>query len=279
MSDKFIKAAVLGYPAVHSKSPLIHNYWINHYGLAGSYEAITCAPENLKETIQRLKDEGYKGLNLTIPHKESVMQFCDNIDLNAQNIGAVNTVVIEHNGRIRGLNTDGFGFLGNIYESDQNFSFEYKCAVVLGAGGAARAVISALIGEQIEKIILGNRTLETAQKLAQDMDMQTGIIEVIPWEQRSEALKKADLLINTTSLGMSGADALEIDLSHLSSRALVNDIVYVPLETPLLKAARERGYHAVTGIGMLLHQARPAFNEWFGVMPEVTPELRDLVLK
>jgi shikimate dehydrogenase len=279
MSDKFIKAAVLGYPAAHSKSPLIHNYWINHYGLAGSYEAITSAPNNLKATIQRLKEEGYKGFNLTIPHKESVMQFCDDIDLNAQNIGAVNTVIIENNGRLRGLNTDGFGFLGNIYESDQNFSFEYKCAVVLGAGGAARAVISALIGEQIEKIILCNRTLENAQKLAQDMDMRTGIIEVIPWEQRSEALKKADLLINTTSLGMSDAGALEIDLSHLSSRALVNDIVYAPLETPLLKAARTRGCHVVTGIGMLLHQARPAFNEWFGVMPEVTPDLRELVLK
>jgi shikimate dehydrogenase len=274
----FIKTGVIGHPVAHSQSPRIHNFWIEKHRLEGSYEAIECAPGDLKDGIKRLVDEGYKGFNVTVPHKEAILKLCDSVEMNAQNIGAVNTVVIE-GGKLRGLNTDSFGFLANIYDSEPSFSFEYKSAVVLGAGGAARAVISALIGEQIEKIILINRTRAKAEKLAHEMDMKTGILEVRDWESRSAVLAEADILVNTTSLGMTGQPPLEIDLQALSAKALVNDIVYVPQETELLTQARARGAGAIGGIGMLLHQAQPAFNEWFGVMPEITPELRELVLK
>jgi shikimate dehydrogenase len=274
----FVKTGVIGHPVNHSLSPRIHNFWIEKYQLEGAYEAIDCAPLDLADTIKRLVDSGYRGFNVTLPHKETIMKLCDTVDLNAQNIGAVNTVVIE-DGRLRGLNTDGFGFLANIYETEPGYAFDYKCAVVLGAGGAARAVVSALIGEQIEKIILLNRTRANAQILADEMNMGTGIIEVRDWDERAQVLKDADMLVNTTSLGMTGQPPLEIDLQALSANALVNDIVYAPLDTPLLKQARARGALAISGIGMLLHQARPAFNEWFGVAPEVTEELRERVLK
>lgn len=270
------KVGVIGHPAAHSKSPLIHRYWMEKYAIEGTYEIIDLTSETLKEGVRNLVDLGYQGFNVTLPHKEKIMSLCDVVDLNAQNIGAVNTVVIEK-GQLRGLNTDSFGFIANIYEAEPQYNFEYKCAVVLGAGGAARAVISGLIGEQIEKIFLLNRTQEKAQKLANEMNMKTGIIEVIDWQHRSEILRDVDMLINTTSLGMAGQPSLEIALENLSPRALVNDIVYTPLETPLLKAARQQGCLVVSGIGMLLHQARPAFNEWFEIMPEITKELKHLV--
>ncbi|MCB9982890.1 MAG: shikimate dehydrogenase [Rhodospirillales bacterium] len=276
--SKQIKCGVIGHPITHSKSPLIHNYWINTYGLNGIYEAIDVAPENLETGVKRLIDEGYKGFNVTVPHKETIMALCDKIDHNAQNIGAVNTVVIE-NGRLRGMNTDGYGFLHNIWDTDPNFDFEDKCAVVLGAGGATRAIVSALIGERIGKIILLNRTRERAENLAEDMGKVGNFITVEDWKNRHAVLTTADLLVNTTALGMQGQPVLEIDLGKLPVHALVNDIVYAPLDTDLLKAARVRGNKTVTGIGMLLHQARPAFKEWFGLLPGVTDELNELVLK
>lgn len=273
-----IKCAVIGHPISHSKSPLIHNYWINAYNFNGTYEAIDIAPENLERDIKRLIDEGYKGFNVTVPHKESIIDLCDSVDYNAQSIGAVNTVVIE-GGKLRGMNTDGFGFLHNIWDVDPDFDFEDKCAVVLGAGGATRAIVSALIGERIGKIILLNRTRARAENIAQGMSVLCDLIDVIDWEGRASALGEADLLINTTALGMSGQPPLELDLSALPPRALVNDIVYAPLDTDLLKAANAKGNKTVTGIGMLLHQARPAFKEWFGLLPDVTQELNELVLK
>jgi shikimate dehydrogenase len=274
----FIKAAVIGHPVKHSKSPLIHHYWIKKYGLQGSYEAIDLAPENLERGLKDLIKEGYTGFNFTVPHKEAVMKLCDSVDLNAQSIGAVNTVAVEGK-KLRGMNTDAYGFLTNITESTGGFSFGGKCAVVLGAGGAARAVIGGLMGAGIGKIILMNRTKGRALALASEMDMATGIIHVADWESRDDIMHEADLLVNTTSLGMNGQLPLEIDLKKLSARALVNDIVYAPLETQLLKDARALGATTVSGIGMLLHQARPAFKAWFGVMPEVTDELQELVLK
>ena len=273
-----IKACVIGHPVSHSKSPLIHNYWIKTYGLNGSYEAIDAAPENLKSEIRRLTDEGYQGFNVTVPHKEAILELCDKVDLGAQNIGAVNTVVIQ-NGALRGMNTDGFGFLHNIWDANPKFYFEEKTAVILGAGGATRAIVSALIGEYIGQIILLNRTRARAETIREEMGCMSDLIVVEDWDHRVELLARADLLINTTSLGMQGQPPLDLDLKALPSHALVNDIVYAPLQTDLLRSAQERGNPTVTGIGMLIHQARPAFKEWFGLLPDVTDELKKLVLE
>ena len=276
--SEFIKTGVIGHPISHSKSPQIHNYWIKAYGLQGSYDAVDIAPDDLKDGVQHLIDEGYAGFNVTVPHKEQIVSLCTNVDHNAQAIGAVNTVAIE-SGKLRGLNTDGFGFLNNIWNDVPDFEFENKRAVILGAGGASRAVISGLIGEQIGQIVLLNRTREKAETIQKEMGFLSDLIVVEDWEARNEILDSADILVNTTSLGMQGQPALDIDLKALPKTALVNDIVYAPLQTNLLKAAQEGGHTAITGIGMLIHQARPAFKEWFGLLPDVTDELRDLVLK
>ena len=206
-----IKACVIGHPVSHSKSPLIHNYWIKTYGLSGSYEAIDTAPENLKSEIRRLTDEGYQGFNVTVPHKEAILELCDKVDLGAQNIGAVNTVVIQ-NGALRGMNTDGFGFLHNIWDVNPKFYFEEKTAVILGAGGATRAIVSALIGEYIGQIILLNRTRARAETIREEMGCMSDLIVVEDWDHRVKLLARADLLINTTSLGMQGQPALDLDL-------------------------------------------------------------------
>ena len=277
MSD-IIKAGVIGHPIKHSKSPIIHNYWIEKEGLNGSYEAIDIAPENLKDGIQKLVDEGYAGFNVTIPHKETVLDLCDKVEGNAAVCGAVNTVVIE-DGKLIGHNTDSFGFLANIKEAKPDFDFEEGAAVVIGSGGAARAVVSGLIGHRIPEVILVNRTRERAEAIAEEIGLNTDLVEVVDWDERHEALQWANLLVNTSSLGMEGQPELDLNLEELSADAVVNDIVYTPLETPLLKAAAARGNPTVTGIGMLLHQARPAFHEWFGVMPEVDEELERLVLE
>ena len=272
-----IKAGVIGHPINHSKSPLIHNYWIKKEGLNGSYEAIDIAPENLKSEVGRLIDEGYAGFNATIPHKEAILELCDEVESNAEICGAVNTVAIK-DGKLIGQNTDSFGFLANIRQAKSNFDFEGGTAVVIGSGGAARAAVSGLIGHRVPEVMLINRTRERAEAIAKEIGLGTDLVEVVDWEDRHDALKWANLLVNTTSLGMEGQPPLDLNLDQLGGHALVNDIVYSPLETPLLKAAAERGNPTVTGIGMLLHQARPAFNEWFGVMPNVDEELERLVL-
>ena len=273
----FIKAGVIGHPIKHSKSPIIHNYWIEKGRMNGSYEAIDIAPENLKSDIQRLVEEGYAGFNVTIPHKEAVLELCDEVDGNAEICGAVNTVVIK-DGKLIGHNTDSFGFLTNIKTAYPDFDFEEGPAVVIGAGGAARAIVSGLIGHRIPEVILVNRTRERAEKIAKDIGLGTDLVEVVDWDERNDVLQWANLVVNTTSLGMEGQPALDLNLDALSNDALVNDIVYSPLETDLLKSAKDRGNPTVTGIGMLLHQARPAFYEWFGVMPQVDEELERLVL-
>ena len=269
-----MKACVIGHPIAHSKSPLIHNHWLRQYGIEGSYKAIDIVPENLAEDIQSLIDGGYDGFNVTVPHKQAVMALCDMLDETAQKIGAVNTVVIKE-GKLHGKNTDAFGFIANIKTAQPDFIFKNKTAFVLGAGGAARAVIYGLLEEGIEKIILSNRTMEKAREL---QSMAPDAVDVVSWEERKQALKAADLLVNTTSLGMQGKPHLEMDLSALPKTAPVNDIVYAPLMTDLLQQAKDRGNPIVTGIGMLLHQARPAFEAWTGVLPEVTGELESKVL-
>jgi shikimate dehydrogenase len=270
----FIKAAVIGHPIHHSKSPIIHNHWIAEYKLQGEYKAIDIAPEYLKSGVQNLVDEGYAGFNVTIPHKQEIFKLCKEVDETAKSIGAVNTVVISE-GKLFGTNTDAFGFIQNVKQEAFGVDFAHRPCVVLGAGGAARAIIHGLIGAGAQKIILTNRTIEKAQEVAA---FNKDIVEVSAWEKRSSVLEDAGFLVNTTALGMKGKDPLEIDLSPLPRDATVSDIVYAPLMTDLLLQAKNNGHQIVTGIGMLLHQARPAFEKWFGVLPDVTPALEEKVL-
>jgi shikimate dehydrogenase len=240
--------------------------------ITGSYEAIDIAPANLKESIKKLIDQNYDGFNVTVPHKQSILELCDEIDGIAQQIGAVNTVIIR-DGKLLGTNTDAFGFIENL--KSKVTDFKGKKSFVIGAGGASRAVIYGLLQEGIGKIILANRTIEKAQDLQK---MAPDKIEIIEWDNLSQSLDDVDILINTTSLGMTGKPSLNIDLSVLPKRAVVNDIVYAPLMTDLLVEVEKRGNPVVTGIGMLVHQARPAFKAWTGIMPDATNALEAKVL-
>tara|TARA_B100001989_G_C24547735_1_gene472117 strand:- start:1070 stop:2485 length:1416 start_codon:yes stop_codon:yes gene_type:complete len=271
------KTGVIGHPIAHSKSPLIHGYWIKKYGLQGTYSTIDIPPETLEEGVNDLIAKGYKGFNVTVPHKVAIMDLCNEIDETAKVIGAVNTIVIE-DGKLWGSNTDAFGFIQNIKEQQPDFVFTKGAAIVLGAGGAARAIIYGLIKAGVPEIILTNRTKAKAEELAGHFS-DLGKVSVMDWDRRVEALAGANLLVNTTALGMSGKAQLEISLEELPPEALVCDIVYAPLMTDLLSEARERGNNIVTGIGMLLHQARPGFELWHGQSPEVTEEVERLVLK
>lgn len=270
----FIKCGVIGHPVSHSKSPIIHNHWIEKYGLSGKYEAIDIVPEELRDKIKSLLDSGYAGFNVTIPHKETIMALCDDMDDTAKKIGAVNTLYLK-NGKVIGTNTDAFGFIENVKRCVPGIDISHRPSVVLGAGGAARAILSGLIGAGANKIILLNRTRDKAETLAH---LNSDIITVRDWEVRNGVLKDAGLVVNTTALGMKGKDPLAIDLSALPNDAVVSDIVYAPLMTDLLKAAEARGNKVVTGIGMLLHQARPAFEKWFGVLPDIDAILEAKVL-
>lgn len=268
-----VKCGVIGHPISHSKSPVIHNHWIGLHGLNGTYEAIDIAPERLKEGIETLLSQGYAGFNVTIPHKQAVMGLCNLVDDTARTIGAVNTVKIE-NGKLYGTNTDAFGFIENL--KSQRYTIDKsKPAVILGAGGASRAVVYGLLQDGYENIILTNRTMEKAQEIA---EMDEAKISAIPWDARHDGFKEAGLLVNTTALGMAGKEPLQIDLSNLAASCVVSDIVYAPLMTDLLLQAKARGNPVVTGIGMLLHQARPAFQTWFGVLPNVDDALMRKVL-
>lgn len=273
MSD-FIKVGLVGHPVSHSKSPLIHNYWIQKYGLQGEYIALDVRPERLEGALKQCIDQGYKGLQFTIPHKGLVVDLCDEIDETVKAVGAVNTVIFDR-GKIKGFNTDVFGFVENIQENGGGFDFAKGPTVVLGAGGAAHAIVYALQQQGVPEIRVTNRTYKRAEEFSEKFKD----VNVIPWEQRSAILDDIALLVNTTSLGLEGQPALDIDLKNLNSKALVHDIVYAPLQTPLLKRAQARGNHTVTGIGMLLHQARPAFKKWFGVLPDTDTELLRMVLK
>ncbi len=270
----FIKAGVIGHPVNHSKSPMIHNHWIAQYGLKGEYHAIDIAPDNLTAGVQELINRGFSGFNVTVPHKQAIFKLCDFVDDTAKAIGAVNTVVVK-DGLLHGTNTDAFGFIENVHQSAFGVDFVRRASVVLGAGGAARAVVYGLIEAGAQHIIVTNRTRENAQEIAKSYP---GVVRVEDWEARNEILLGAGFLVNTTSLGMTGKHPLQIDLSALSERAVVADIVYAPLKTDLLRQAEEDGHQIVTGIGMLLHQARPAFEKWFGVLPDVTEELEKKVL-
>lgn len=269
-------AGVFGWPVNHSRSPRLHGFWLAKYGIDGAYLPFSTRPENLVDAIRALPKLGFRGGNVTLPHKERALAAVDELSDVARRIGAVNTLIVREDGSILGDNTDGFGFLQHLQTSAPHWRAEAGPAVLLGAGGAARAIIVALLDAGVSKVILINRTPSRAEKLARELG---GKIEVVAWEAREAALKDTGLLVNTTQLGQAGQASLDLDLKHLPSTAVVDDIVYVPLETNLLASARARGNAVVDGIGMLLHQARPGFKTWFDVEPEVDAALREFVLR
>lgn len=269
-----IVAGVAGWPIKHSRSPRIHNYWLRRYGIDGVYVPLAMPPEGAKEAIRMLPSLGIRGLNVTVPNKEEAYKAMDEVDRWAQRMKAVNTIVVR-DGILYGANTDAFGFLESLREARPGWRADVGPAVVLGAGGAARAVVAGLQDEGAPEIRILNRTPERAAAIRDEFGKP---VRPMMWEQRGSALANAALLVNTTSLGMEGLPPLDIDLGKLPENAVVYDIVYVPLETPLLAAARARGNPAIDGLGMLLHQARPGFREWFGTDPTVDQALRDHVL-
>jgi shikimate dehydrogenase len=276
LSGRSRVAGILGWPVAHSRSPRLHGYWLRRYGIDGAYVPLPVRPERLIEALRALPLLGFAGANVTVPHKEAALAAVDRASREARRIGAVNTVVIAADGTLEGRNTDGFGFSENLRMALPGWSAAAGPAVLLGAGGAARAAAVALLDAGAPEVRLANRTAERAERLAADVG---GPIRVIGWGDRAAALADATLLVNTTTLGMTGQPPLDLPLDRLPPSAVVNDVVYAPLETALLVAARRRGNPVVDGLGMLLHQARPAFAAWFGVEPEVTPELRRFVLQ
>jgi shikimate dehydrogenase len=268
-------AGIVGWPVAQSRSPVLHGYWLKELGIDGAYVPMAVRPENLRRALQALPLLGFAGCNLTIPHKEEALRAVDDYEPSAKRAGGVNTIVIRPNGRIVGSSTDGFGFIAALRSEVSGFNASTGPAVVLGAGGAARAIVAALLDEGAHEIRLVNRTPERAMKLAKELG---GEVRGVAWEKRNEALAGASLLVNATSLGMEGQPALELPLDNLPPDAVVNDIVYVPLETTLLATARARGNRCIDGLGMLLHQARPGFEAWFGVAPQVTDGLRQALL-
>ncbi|MEQ8505429.1 MAG: shikimate dehydrogenase [Rhodospirillales bacterium] len=271
-------AGVMGWPVGHSLSPVLHGHWLQSLGIDGAYVPLAVAPDDFEQVLRALPKMGFRGANVTVPYKEAALAVVDEADPLAQRIGAVNTVIVGDDGRLVGTNTDGFGFLENLKEGAPGWQPTAAPAVVLGAGGAARAVVVALIDAGVPNIRLLNRTRARAEQMAADLEGGAGAITVHEWDDRNAALGGAGLLANTTTLGMTGKDKLNISLDALPRQALVNDIVYAPLETDLLGAAKARGNPVVDGLGMLLHQARPGFEAWFGAAPQVTADLRSAIL-
>ncbi len=275
MSDSpFVLAGVMGWPVAHTRSPAIHNHWIAKYGLKGAYVQLPVQPERLEAAIRGLAALGFAGCNVTVPHKVSAMRFMDELHPAARRVAAINTVVVQADGRLLGMNNDGAGYIQSLRDADTTWRGDAGPALVLGAGGAARAIVVALLDEGVPELRITNRTLERAQELAEAFGDR---VKVVPWAERNEAMAGVSLLVNTTMLGMHGQAPLDVALHALPQEAMVSDAIYIPMETPLLADARKAGHRTVNGLGMLLNQARPAFQSWFGVLPEVTPELRAAV--
>jgi len=267
------KACVIGWPIEHSRSPLIHNYWLKKHGIDATYEKQAIEPENAAQFIAALAVSEFVGCNVTIPHKETAFQAVAETDKIAGRLGAVNTVYVR-NGKACGTNTDGEGFIASLHHAYPAFGLKNKAAIIIGAGGAAKAIIGALIDAGVARIGIINRTRARILDLQAQFGSQ--IIEINE-TAANDALAACDLLVNTTSLGMEGGTEIALDIQHLKRNALVADIIYVPLETALLAKAKQLGHPVLGGLGMLLHQAVRGFELWFGVKPEVTEELHDLV--
>jgi len=268
-------AGVIGAPVAHSRSPLLHGHWLARHGLPGHYVPLHVEAADLPAVLAALPRAGFVGANVTIPHKEAVLALADEVTATARRIGAANTLVFRPDGSLLADNTDAYGFAANMRQSAPDWRPEIGPAAVIGAGGAARAILAALLDLDVPRIRIANRTLDRAQALRAEFGPR---IDVCDWDERSDMLDGAVTLVNCSSLGMVGKAPLEIALDALPASATVCDIVYTPLETPLLRAARAKGCVGVDGLGMLLHQAAPAFEHWFGIRPEVDQPLRDLVL-
>lgn len=271
ITGKAAVAGVMGWPVSHSRSPRLHGFWLEAYGIDGAYVPLAVAPENFEAALHGLAALGMKGCNVTLPHKERTLALADAADETARRIGAANTVVVRADGSLAVSNTDAFGFIENLEARASGWPSK-RPAVLLGAGGASRAVIVALLDAGVPEIRLANRTLERAQALAETFGPA---VRPVAWDERTDALDGAGLLVNGTQLGMAGQPPLEMPLDALAGDAVVYDLVYVPLQTALLKAAAARHLRCVDGLGMLLHQARPGFAAWFGREPEVTAALYD----
>ena len=272
--DRFLMAGVMGWPVMHSRSPLMHNYWMAQQGLAGTYVFLAIKPGGLEPALRALHPLGFAGCNLTIPHKLDAMTIVDEVDEVAKKIGAISCVVARDDGLLFGTNNDWLGFIGNLKQQQPGWRADAGPVAVIGAGGGGRAVCYALLHEGAAEIRLVNRTAEKAGALAAEFG---GPIQVYPWDDRHDALDGVAMAVNVTSQGMVGESALDLRLDKLPASALAADIIYTPLETPFLAAARERGNHTVNGLGMLIHQGPHAWKMWFGVEPTVTAELRELM--
>ncbi len=272
-------AGIMGWPVAHSRSPALHGFWLAEHGIDGVYVPLAVEPSRIEQALRALPALGFRGCNLTIPHKQAALAVMDRVDPFARRIGAMNTVIVAADGSLEGSNTDVFGFRENLREQAPNWDAKAGPAVVLGGGGSARSVVAALIAAGAPEIRLVNRTAAHAEALARDLAQAEARITIHAWETRNAVLRDAGILVNTTSLGMDKEPPLDIDINGLPLSAVVVDIVYVPLETGLLAAARQRGHPVVDGLGMLLHQGRPGFEAWFGVAVGVTPALRAAILR
>lgn len=275
------RACVIGWPVEHSRSPLIHGHWLRTHGIAGSYGKEAVPPAELDAFLASLAARGFAGCNVTVPHKEGAYRFCAArggvLHPDAKVVGVANTLWLDADGRLNATSTDAYGFMTHLRSSVPGFDLTGRTVMVLGAGGAAQSVVWALVATGVGEVRVANRSPDRVDELKRGQP--SAPVRAIPWQDRSLALADCDLLVNATTLGMRGQPGLEIDLARLPDRAVVYDIVYVPLETRLLAAARGRGLRVVDGLGMLLHQAVPGFEKWFGVRPEVTPELRALLVR
>ncbi len=293
------KACVIGYPISHSLSPVIHNYWLRKYNIEGEYTAIEVKPEELKNFILNLDKSGFRGCNITIPHKEKAFEIVKKLNQNIQSsghqdiqslpqqvahfMGAINTIVIDENKNLVATNTDFLGFARNLIEHAPEFDYDKSTALILGAGGAGKAVAFALASMQVPALVITNRTREKAEEIrsimVKNFNFPEDHIEVVDWEMREDVLPHCNIVVNATSLGMKNVNGNYIDLQKLPPNSLVTDIVYNPLETEILKQSKQLGHITVDGLGMLLHQAAPGFEGWFGKKPLVDKELRGEVLK
>jgi len=265
----------MGMPIYQSRSPILHNYWLGKYGIKGAYGHFPVELKNLEAAIRGLSALGLAGCNITLPHKVHAMKMMDHIDPLAQRMGAINCIVVQEDGALHGFNHDGYGYIQSVKDAKPEWRADEGPILVIGAGGAARAIVISLVDAGATEIRLVNRTPAKAQELATGLE---SVVKVFDWSERNECMRDAAMLINTTSQGMYGQPPLDVQLDALPLTALVSDAVYIPLETPLLEKARLRGNTTVNGLGMLLNQARPAFKSWFGVMPEISKELKETVL-
>jgi shikimate dehydrogenase len=267
------QACVIGWPIEHSRSPMIHGFWLNHYRIAGAYTKRAVPPAEIEAFLAALSAEGLVGCNVTIPHKEAAFRAAVNREPSATAVGAANTLWLE-NGKLCAANTDTYGYMSYLAREAEDWNRRDAPVSILGAGGAARAIAYGFLEAGVSEVRVFNRSLERAQSLAQAFGPR---VKALPWEQRSRASTEAAVLVNTTSLGLKGAGSLDMDFADFHPDAIISDIVYVPLETGLIRDARRHGLRTVDGLGMLLHQAVPGFEKWFGVRPKVTDELYDLV--